>query len=149
MSRGIEREILPATRELGISITAYGVLSRGLLSGSAPHGPSDWRAHVPRFQGENARRNAQLAEELARVAREKGATPVQLAFAWVLSRGEDIIPLIGARKRPQLADALGALALKLSRDDLARIEKAVPAEAVAGERYAPAQMATLDSERRT
>ena len=149
MSRDIEREILPATRELGISITAYGVLSRGLLSGSAPHGPSDWRAHVPRFQGDNARRNAQLAEALARVAREKGASPVQLAFAWVLSRGEDIIPLIGARKRPQLEDALGALELKLSREDLQRIEKAVPAEAVAGERYAPAQMATLDSERHT
>src|SRR3954468_4009825 len=147
VSRGIEAEILPAVRELGVGVTAYGVLSRGLLSGSAPTGPGDWRAHSPRFQGENRARNARLADALARIAREKGATPVQLAVAWVLSRGEDIVPLIGARTRAQLRDALGALRLSLSREDLARIEREVPADAVAGERYAPAQMATLDSER--
>jgi aryl-alcohol dehydrogenase-like predicted oxidoreductase len=148
VSRGIEQEILPTVRELGIGVTAYGVLSRGLLSGSSPKGPSDFRAYAPRFQGENAKRNAQLAEALGTLAREKGATPVQLAIAWVLARGEDIIPLVGARTRAQLRDSLGALRLSLTREDLARIESAVPADAVAGERYAPAQMATLDSERR-
>src|ERR1700682_5013715 len=148
VSRGIEQEILPTVRELGIGVTAYGVLSRGLLSGSAPKGSGDFRAHAPRFQGENAKRNARLAEALGTLAREKGATPVQLAIAWVLARGEDIIPLVGARTRTQLRDSLGALRLSLTREDLARIEAAVPADAVAGERYAPAQMATLDSERR-
>jgi aryl-alcohol dehydrogenase-like predicted oxidoreductase len=148
VSRGIEQEILPTVRELGIGVTAYGVLSRGLLSGSSPKGPGDFRAYAPRFQGENAKRNAQLAEALGTLAREKGATPVQLAIAWVLARGEDIIPLVGARTRAQLRDSLGALRLSLTREDLARIEAAVPADAVAGERYAPAQMATLDSERR-
>jgi aryl-alcohol dehydrogenase-like predicted oxidoreductase len=148
VSRGIEQEILPTVRELGIGVTAYGVLSRGLLSGSSPKGPGDFRAYAPRFQGENAKRNAQLAEALGTLAREKGATPVQLAIAWVLARGEDIIPLVGARTRAQLRDSLGALRLSLTREDLARIESAVPADAVAGERYAPAQMATLDSERR-
>jgi aryl-alcohol dehydrogenase-like predicted oxidoreductase len=147
VSRGLEREILPAVRELGVAVTAYGVLSRGLLSGSAPKGPQDFRAHAPRFQGENATRNARLAAALGEVAREKHATPVQLAIAWVLSRGDDVLPLVGARTRVQLADALGALELRLSREDLATLEAAVPAEAVAGERYAPAQMASLDSER--
>jgi aryl-alcohol dehydrogenase-like predicted oxidoreductase len=147
VSRGIEAEILPATRELGISITAYGVLSRGLLSGSTLKGPRDWRAHAPRFTGENAKRNARLAEALAAFAREKGVTPVQLAVAWVLSRAEDIVPLIGARTRTQLHDALGALHVSLTAEDVARLERAVPADAVAGERYAPAAMATLDSER--
>jgi pyridoxine 4-dehydrogenase len=147
VSRSIERDILPAVRELGISITAYGVLSRGLLTGSAPKGQSDFRAHAPRFQGENAKRNAALAEALARIAREKGATPVQLAIAWVFSRGEDIVPLIGARTRAQLADALGALRVSLSREDLSQLERAVSADAVAGDRYPSAQMAVLDSER--
>ncbi len=147
VSRGIERQILPAVRELGISITAYGVLSRGLLSGSGPKGPQDFRAHAPRFAGDNAVRNAKLAEALAALARDKGVTSVQLAIAWVMSRGEDIVPLIGARTRAQLRDALGAVHVTLSAEDVARIERAVPAHAVAGERYAPAQMAKLDSER--
>ena len=146
VSRGLERDILPAVREMGVAVTAYGVLSRGLLSGSVPKGPQDFRAHAPRFQGENAKRNARLATALGEVAREKNATPVQLAIAWVLSRGNDVLPLVGSRTRVQLADALGALELRLSREDLATLEAAVPAEAVAGERYAPAQMASLDSE---
>src|SRR5947209_3982152 len=106
VSRGIEARILPAVRDLGISVTAYGVLSRGLLSGSAPKGPQDFRAHAPRFTGENAKRNGRLVEALAGLAREMGITKVQLAIAWVLSRGEDVIPLIGARTRAQLHDAL-------------------------------------------
>ena len=148
MSRGIEQEILPAVRELGVSITAYGILSRGLLSGSVPKGRGDFRTHAPRFQGANRERNAQLAAALAELAREKGATPAQLATAWVLSRGEEIVPLIGARTRAQLAESLGALRLRLDAADLARIEAAVPAAQVAGERYAAQAMASLDSEQR-
>ena len=148
MSRGLEQEILPAVRELGISVTAYGILSRGLLSGSGPKGKGDFRAHAPRFQGENAQRNARLAAELAAIAKEKGATAAQLATAWVISRGEDVVPLVGARTRAQLAESLGALKLRLGADDLLRIEQAVPASAVAGERYNAHAMAQLDSERR-
>jgi aryl-alcohol dehydrogenase-like predicted oxidoreductase len=147
VSRSIEREILPAVRELGMSITAYGVLSRGLLTGSAPKGKGDFRAHAPRFTPENRAKNDRLAAALADVAREHDATPAQLAIAWVLSRGEDVIPLVGARTRVQLQDALRALEVRLDEAALKRLEDAVPAHAVAGERYAPAQMATLDSER--
>jgi aryl-alcohol dehydrogenase-like predicted oxidoreductase len=150
LSRGIERSILPTCRELGIAITAYGVYSRGLLSGRyspdrATRG--DMRRAMPRFQGENLRRNLELVEALREIADELGATVPQLALAWVLSRGDDIVPLAGARTREQLADALGALELALSPELLERIERTVPAEAVAGTRYAEAQMAHLDSER--
>lgn len=152
-SRGIEETILPTTRELGIAVTAYGVLSRGLLSGhwtpDRAVSPGDFRAHSPRFQGENLERNLLLVETLRGVAEPKGATVAQAAIAWVLSRGEDVVPLVGARSRARLAESLGALDLKLSADDLAAIEAAVPAEAVAGTRYAEQQMAFLDSERRT
>jgi len=151
VSRGIEREILPTCRELGIAVTAYGVLSRGLLRSawSAGHemAGGDMRAHMPRFQGENLTRNLGLVEQLQSVAGEMGASVAQVAIAWVLSRGEDVVPLVGARRREQLAEALSALDLVLSAAQLARIEAAAPAGAVAGERYAPAQMATLDSER--
>lgn len=149
MSRSIEAEILPTVRNLGIGVTAYGVLSRGLLGGTRaqPRGAQDLRARFPRFQGENLRRNLALVEALRTVAHEKGATPAQLAIAWVLSRGSDILPLIGARTREQLREALGALELGLRKDELDRIARAVPAEQVAGSRYAPAQMAMLDSER--
>ncbi len=149
MSRGIEPRVLPACRELGIGITAYGVLSRGLLGGRlrAPDRPRDGRGRFPRFQGENLRRNLALVDALNAVAAEKGATPSQLAIAWVLSRGEDILPLVGARTRAQLADALRALELRLTSEDLARIEAAVPAEAVAGTRYDAHGMGSLDSER--
>nr|WP_190179769.1 aldo/keto reductase [Streptomyces naganishii] len=151
ISRGIEREILPATRELGIAVTAYGVLSRGLISGHFTRdrqlAPTDFRAHSPRFQGENLQHNLNLVEALREVADGKGVSVAQIAIAWVLSRGEDIVPLIGARTRERLDEALGALDVTLDAADLAAIEEAVPADAAAGERYPRAQMAHLDSER--
>jgi aryl-alcohol dehydrogenase-like predicted oxidoreductase len=148
-SRGIERDILPAVRELGIGLVAYGVLSGGLISNNAEgakNAASEIRSRKPRFSGENFTKNIALVEELGKIAREKGATIAQLAFAWVKSRGDDIVPLIGARRRDQLKDALGTLDLKLSADDLARIDQAAPADAVAGTRYLPAALAHMDSE---
>jgi aryl-alcohol dehydrogenase-like predicted oxidoreductase len=153
ISRGIEEEILPTCRELGIGVTAYGVLSRGLLSGhwsterEASLTPHDFRASAPRFQGENLARNLELVETLRAVADEKDATVAQLAIAWALSRGEDVVPLVGARTRERLAESLGAVEVALTQDDLTRIENAVPVDAVAGERYHTEQMAILDSER--
>jgi aryl-alcohol dehydrogenase-like predicted oxidoreductase len=151
MSRSLETRLLPACRALGIGVSAYGVLSRGLLSGSVgPQGYAgkrDFRAFAPRFQGDNLAKNLTLVERLARLASAKGATPAQLAIAWALTRGEDIVPLIGARRRERLAEALGALELRLSRDELAAIEQAVPADAVAGARYDEHGMRMLDSER--
>jgi aryl-alcohol dehydrogenase-like predicted oxidoreductase len=151
ISRGIEAEILPTCRELGIGVTAYGVLSRGLLSGrwSKEHAeaPGDFRSHLPRFSGENLDRNLSLVEALRAVAETKGATVAQGAIGWVLSRGQNIVPLVGARRRDRLAEALGALDLNLTADDLAQIERAVPLDAVAGDRYDAQAMARLDSER--
>jgi aryl-alcohol dehydrogenase-like predicted oxidoreductase len=151
VSRGVEEKILPVTRALGISVTAYGVLSRGLISGHWTREKGltrgDFRAFSPRFQGENLARNLDLAEALGRVAQGRGVTPAQLAIAWVLSRGPDVIPLVGARTRARLAEALGALEVTLSAEDLARIGAAVPPGAAAGDRYPAAQMAHLDSER--
>lgn len=147
VSRSPERAIFPALRELGIGVTAYGVLSRGLLSGSIPAQKGDFRASLPRFRSENRAQNQQLIDALRDIAAQHNATPVQLAIAWVLARGENIVPVIGARKRSQLEDALGALSLQLSASDLEQIERAVPAEAVAGTRYDERQMQILDSER--
>lgn len=150
LSRGIETDILPTARALGISITAYGVLSRGLLGGSWSKDnvqKGDIRSGIPRFQGENLDSNLLLISALRTIAEEKGVTVAQLSIAWVLSRGDDIVPLIGARRRDQLSEALAALDINLSEEDLARIERAVPPNAVAGERYPVAQMAHLDSER--
>jgi aryl-alcohol dehydrogenase-like predicted oxidoreductase len=151
ISRNIEREILPAARELGIGVTAYGVLSRGLISGhwtkDRETTRNDFRSRSPRFSRENIDRNLELAEALAQVAEAKQATAAQAAIAWVLSRGEDIVPLIGARRRDRLAEALGALDLHLTDDDLETIERAVPADQAAGDRYDPRQMAMLDSEK--
>jgi len=152
LTRGIEADILPTVRELGIAVTAYGVLSKGLLTGGFKPGEQrdarDFRTSFsPRFQGENLVKNLTLADALASIAATHGATPAQLAIAWVLSRGEDIIPLVGARTRSRLAESLQALDLSLTAADLAQIEAAVPADAVAGDRYPPAQMAMLDSER--
>lgn len=151
ISRGIEDQVLPTCRELGIGITAYGVLSRGLLSGhwskeraAAP----DFRSHLPRFSAENLDANLALVEALRALADAKGTTVAQLAIAWVLRRGAEVVPLVGARRRDQLAEALGAVDLVLTEDDLAAMEAAAPLEAVAGARYDPAQMARLDSERR-
>ena len=151
VSRGVEQAILPACRELGIGITAYGVLSRGLISGhfSAERelAPYDFRAHAPRFAADNRARNLALVDALREVARRSGATVAQVAIAWVLSRGEEIVPLVGSRTRAQLREALAALDCELTGDDLAALERAVPADAVAGERYPAQQMAMLDSER--
>jgi aryl-alcohol dehydrogenase-like predicted oxidoreductase len=151
ISRDIEAQILPTCRELGIAVTAYGVLSRGLISGhfSAERQlpATDFRSRAPRFQGENLERNLALVDQLRAVAREKDATPAQIAIAWVLARGEDIVPLIGARSRERLHEAEGALELNLSREDLERIEQAIPPDAAAGTRYPEPQMAHLDSER--
>ncbi|MFC0691071.1 aldo/keto reductase [Paraburkholderia humisilvae] len=149
MSRGIERGILQTCRELGIGVTAYGVLSRGLLSGSWSKDRKlerDFRSTSPRFQGENLERNLQLVEQLREVAHAHRSSPAQLALAWVLTRGDDIVPLIGARRRPQLDDAVSALNVALSADELAQIEAAVPAGAVAGQRYNEIGMRHLDSE---
>jgi aryl-alcohol dehydrogenase-like predicted oxidoreductase len=147
MSRGPEAEIMPVLAELGIALNPYGVLSRGLLGGSRPGTRGDFRAHSPRFQGDNLARNQKLATALASFAAERGATATQMAFAWVLAQGPHIVPLVGARTPEQLAEALGALALRLTPEDLAALEAAVPAEAVAGTRYAAEHMAMLDSER--
>ncbi|WP_369195739.1 aldo/keto reductase [Streptomyces djakartensis] len=149
ISRGIEAEVLPTTRELGIGVTAYGVLSRGLISGhftaDRQLGPGDFRAMSPRFQGDNLRHNLRLVEALRKIAEQKGVSVAQIAIAWVLSRGEDVVPLVGARRRDRLDEALGALDVALDDADLAAIEEAVPAGAAAGERYPAAQMAHLES----
>jgi aryl-alcohol dehydrogenase-like predicted oxidoreductase len=153
ISRTPEATIFPALRELGIGVTAYGVLSRGLLSGSKPAAAGDFRARLPRFAGEEGERNRQLVARLEALAASKGATASQLAIAWVLaqsSRDESspaIVPVIGARTRAQLTESLDALPLALTADDLAQIEAALPASAIAGTRYDPHQMRMLDSER--
>jgi aryl-alcohol dehydrogenase-like predicted oxidoreductase len=151
VTRGIEAEILPVTRELGISITAYGILSRGLIGGvgKQPLDAKDWRSHSPRFQGENLQANLKLVAALEKLAQEKNVTAAQLAIAWVVAQGTDIIPLIGTKSRKRLAESLGALDIKLSPQDLAAIEAAVPADSIAGTRYEARQMAMLDSERRS
>jgi aryl-alcohol dehydrogenase-like predicted oxidoreductase len=151
ISRGLEAEILPTCRELGIAITAYGVLSRGLISGhfaadrALP--ANDFRAHAPRFAAENRDRNLAIVEALREVAEASDVTVAQVAIAWVLARGDDIVALVGARTRERLQEALGALEAGLDADDLAALERAVPPGAAAGERYPDAQMAVLDSER--
>ncbi|MGB7196163.1 MAG: aldo/keto reductase [Collimonas pratensis] len=150
VSRGIEAEILPVCRELGIGVTAYGVLSRGLISGhwnkDKTLTPGDFRSRSPRFSGDNLAHNLSLLDALRAIADSKQATVAQIAIAWVMSRGSDIVPLVGARRRDRLAESLGATNVQLSADDLARIETALPADAIAGERYAPVMMAHLDSE---
>jgi aryl-alcohol dehydrogenase-like predicted oxidoreductase len=145
-TRGIEDAILPACRELGIDVTAYGVLARGLFGGSMQQTRTSTRAALPRFMGENLEKNLALADALQIVAEAKGASAGQIAIAWVLQRGAEIVPLIGARRREQLADALGALDVTLNASDLAAIEIAIPKGAVVGERYNPHQMRELDSE---
>jgi aryl-alcohol dehydrogenase-like predicted oxidoreductase len=147
LSRAVEADILPTLRELSIGLTAYGVLSRGLISGhwSAGHvaGPGDLRGFSPRFSNGNVEHNLALMEALRRVAEAKGCTVAQLAIAWVAAQGEDIVPLVGARTRERLAEALPAMELNLTADDLAEIEKAVPAGAARGDRYPSAFMAGL------
>ena len=151
ISRGIEEQILPACRELGVGITAYGVLARGLISGHWSKDRNtdarDFRTHNPRFQGDNLIRNLALVEPLRELAERRGVSVAQLVIAWVLARGGDIVPLIGARNRTRLQEALGAIDVNLGADDLAAIERAVPVGAAAGERYNTHGMASLDSER--
>ncbi|MDG4779620.1 aldo/keto reductase [Micromonospora sp. WMMD961] len=151
ISRDPEAEILPTARESGIGVTAYGVLSRGLISGHwSPQrqtGVTDFRSHLPRFAGANLDHNLALVDALRTVAEARGVTVAQIAIAWVLSRGENIVPLVGARRRERLTEALGAAAFTLTEADLAAIEAAVPSGAAAGSRYGEAQMALLDSER--
>ncbi|WP_441288516.1 aldo/keto reductase [Sorangium sp. KYC3313] len=151
VSRGPEATIFPALAELGVAVTAYGVLSRGLLAGSKPAGAGDLRAHMPRFSGENARKNQALVDAFVRLAERRGVTPVQLAVAWVRAKGAaqgvTVIPTMGARTRKQLDDALAGLEIALAPSDLAELEAAVPAEEIAGTRYPAPMMAMLDSER--
>jgi aryl-alcohol dehydrogenase-like predicted oxidoreductase len=149
VSRGIEDEILPVARELGIGVTAYGVLSRGLISGhwSADRTGADFRSHLPRFTGDNLERNLALVEALRAIADAKGATVAQVAIAWVAAQGDDIVPLVGARRRDRLAESIAARTLVLDERDLAAIEAAVPAGAAAGDRYDSVQMSHLDSEK--
>ncbi|SEF18478.1 aldo/keto reductase [Jiangella alba] len=151
LSRGIEAQVLPTARELGIGVTAYGVLSRGLLSGhwrpDRELAAGDFRATGPRFQSGNLEHNLALVEALRGVAEQNGATVAQVAIAWVAAQGPDIVPLVGARTRARLTESLGAIGLTLGADDLARIERAVPAGAAAGNRYADYAYAHLDSER--
>src|ERR1035438_1681859 len=146
VSRSPETRIFPTLAELGIGVTAYGVLSRGLLAGSTPSGPGDFRAYFPRFTPANLASNRQLVAKLADLATEKGVSAAQLAVAWVLAKGESIVPVVGARTPAQLEESLGALSISLSPSDLTRIEAAIPASAVAGDRYAAPQMQMLDSE---
>jgi aryl-alcohol dehydrogenase-like predicted oxidoreductase len=149
MSRGIEAKILPTVRQLGVGITAYGVLSRGLLSGRVPPpaNKGDIRiVRMPRYQQGNLKKNLRLVEALRQIGHEQGASPAQLAIAWARSRGDDIVPVLGARRREQLKEALGALALKLNAADIARIDATVSPSLTAGARYDAPQMAHLDSE---
>jgi aryl-alcohol dehydrogenase-like predicted oxidoreductase len=151
LTRGIEDDILPVCRSLGIGITAYGVLSRGLIGGhwqKAGAGKGDFRASSPRFQGENVEKNLALVEALRRIADAKGPTVAQIAIAWVAAQGKDIVPLVGARTRQRLVESLGALKLRLSPQDIADIEAAIPRGSASGERYPAHAMAHLDSERR-
>ena len=147
ISRSPEAAIFPALRELGIGVTAYGVLSRGLLSGSLPASKGDFRARLPRFTGENLEKNRRLVQVLTELAAEKKLQPSQLAIAWVLAKGDHIVPVIGARTRAQLEQSLGALRAQLSPDEVAHIESRIPASEVAGSRYDEHQMQMLDSER--
>ena len=151
IARGIERDILKTCRELGIGITAYGVLARGLISGhwSKDSGKTgkDYRLMTPRFQGANLDANLALVEQLRAIAAEVGATPAQVAIAWVAAQGKDIVPLVGARRRDRLTEALGAAKVTLTPAHLAALAKAFPPDVAAGARYAAEQMAHLDSEK--
>ncbi|SEK90483.1 Predicted oxidoreductase [Stigmatella aurantiaca] len=147
VSRGPEAAIFPVLAELGIGVTAYGVLSRGLLSGSSTTGKGDFRSYLPRFSGENLVQNQRLVGVLKTLAADKHVSPTQLAIAWVLAKGQRMVPVIGARKRVQLDESLGALGIELSASELKDIEAALPPSEVAGARYGEHQLHQLDSER--
>ena len=150
IERGIERDILKTCRELGIGITAYGVLARGLISGhwtrDSGKAGRDYRLMTPRFQGANLDANLALVESLRAVANDVGATPAQVAIAWVAAQGKEIVPLVGARTRNRLNEALGATRFTLTQAHLAALAKAFPPDVASGTRYAAEQMAHLDSE---
>jgi aryl-alcohol dehydrogenase-like predicted oxidoreductase len=150
ISRGIESDILKTCRELGIGITAYGVLSRGLISGhwSKDSGKADFRSRSPRFSGDNLDANLALVDKLRAIAQDVGSSPAQVAIAWVGAQGNDIVPLVGARRRERLSEALGALEVKLTPAHLAALAQAFPPGVAAGERYPESQLAHMDSERR-
>ena len=151
LARGIESDILKTCRELGIGITAYGVLSRGLISGhwsKERSGAQDFRQMSPRFQGANLDANLALVDSLRAIAQEIGASPAQVAIAWVAAQGKDIVPLVGARRRDRLTEALGALDVKLTEAQLQALDNAFPPGVAAGARYPEAQLAHMDSERR-
>lgn len=151
IERGIERDILKTCRELGIGITAYGVLARGLISGhwtkDSGKAGKDYRLMTPRFQGANLDANLALVEQLRAVANDIRATPALVAIAWVAAQGQEIVPLVGARTRTRLAEALGATKVTLTQAHLAALAKAFPPDVAAGTRYAAEQMAHLDSEK--
>jgi aryl-alcohol dehydrogenase-like predicted oxidoreductase len=147
VTRGPEAKIFPVLKELGIAVTAYGVLSRGLLAGSKAEAPHDFRARMPRFTGENRQANERVIGTLQKLATDKGCTATQLAIAWVLAKGDNIIPVVGARTRAQLDESLGALAVQLTPSELTRIEEALPPGVIAGTRYDAHQMRMLDSEK--
>jgi aryl-alcohol dehydrogenase-like predicted oxidoreductase len=146
-TRGMEAKVLPGLRELGIGTTAYGVLGRGLLSGSKPAEKGDFRRFLPRYSGANYEKNAALVGELARLAQARGVTQVQMAIAWVMTRGEDIVPVLGMRTVKQVDEALGALEIRLSEEECRLLEESVPAAEIAGTRYDKVAMTHLDSER--
>ena len=149
-SRDPERELLATVRELGIGFVAYSPLGRGFLSGrltsSSPEefADDDFRRGHPRFEGENFARNLALVERVRQLAAEKGATPAQLAIAWVLAQGDDVVPIPGTKRRRYLEENLAALQLRLTPEDLIAIDEAAPRGAVAGERYTPAMMARVN-----
>ena len=151
IARGIEHDILATCRELGIGITAYGVLARGLISGhwsKERSGAQDYRHISPRFQAENLGTNLALVDRLRAIADRIGASVAQVAIAWVLAQGNDIVPLVGARRRDRLTEALGAPEVRLTAADLADLAQAFPLGAAAGGRYPEEHLAHLDSEKR-
>ncbi|KIF83616.1 aldo/keto reductase [Noviherbaspirillum autotrophicum] len=147
-SRDVEAQVLPTVRELGIGYVAYSPLGRGFLTGQIKRpedlAEDDYRRHSPRFQGENFQRNLNLVAEVERMAQEKGCSPAQLALAWVLAQGEDIVPIPGSKRRRNLEDNAGALTVQLSAEDLARMDRILPPGAAAGDRYAAAAMQALN-----
>ena len=147
-SRDLEDELVPTLRELGIGVVAYSPLGRGFLSGriSSPDdfGEDDFRRNHPRFTGENFDRNLELVERVRELAERKGATPSQLAIAWVLAQGGDVVPIPGTKRRRYLEENLGALEVELTPDDLAAIEEVTPRGSVAGDRYNPQMMANVN-----
>ncbi len=146
-TRGMELKVLPGLREMGVGVTAYGVLSRGLLSGSRPTEKGDFRRFLPRYTGANLTENQRLVDALRAVAAERGVTAVELALCWAMGRGEDIVPILGSRKVSQWEELAGALDMRLTEEEAGRLEEALPADKVQGTRYDKQAMTHLDSER--